>query len=183
MKPSRLKTTIIAVIALVAGFVFGLTWHNWQEAKNEAPENGVESYGFVAEAGYVEQSSFISSYYSQPTTYAPDYDAKNRCRVEYFFQGGADNTKPLDILIDVQQAPGTPGGTSAKGAGELRDFEVHRYKVVANHELSLEQIKKLVDPPQGWDVKPENWSSDKRFAPFARKTFENCVDEVQTPKR
>lgn len=98
----KLKIIIIVVIVLVVGFVFGFMYYNWQEIKNEVFENGIESYGFVVEVGYVEQSSFILSYYSQFIIYVLDYDVKNCCWVEYFFQGGVDNIKLFDILIDVQ---------------------------------------------------------------------------------
>lgn len=183
MKSSTLKTSIIAVISMVTGLVFGLTWHNWQEAKNEAPENGVEILGLTSTTEYAKENAFFSSYYTQPPAVTHDYNPKDRCRIEYLFQGSADNSRAQDIVVTLTNEPGTPGGTTAKAQGTHADFHTYRFKVISNREVSLEEMKQLAIPPKGWIL--GIWSTDKRYQPVARKTFDNCVPTApeQTPKR
>lgn len=175
------RTIIIALITLTIGVLVGNRLDEWRSDANEGPENRAQALGLAADTQYTPQNAFISGFYTQPTTYIPDYDAKNRCRVEYLFIGGAENSRPQDVIVNVDQEPGTPGGTSATGETVLMDFYIYRYKVVSNYELSLEQMQALAEPPKGWLL--SEWSEDRRYKPTARKTFENCVLEKPMPQR
>ena len=183
MKQPTTKTILNVLISLVTGLVFGLAYHNFQEARNEDPENGVQALALTSNPEYAKENAFFSSFYTQPPAYTDDYSPKDRCRVEYLFQGGADNSRGQSIVVTIDNQSGTPGGDTAKGEGTHSDFYIYRFKVISNREVSVEEMQKLATPPQGWLI--GKWHTSALHQPVARKTFENCLvaDSVETPKR
>ncbi|MEL6968639.1 MAG: hypothetical protein AAFO02_00610 [Bacteroidota bacterium] len=180
MKRPTTKQFIISAISFFAGVMAMVGYNYYQSTKNEAPENAVEIQALALSAEYGKEIGFNLNDILNPLVFAPGYDNKNRCWVDYQVWGNIQLSHPQEIHTTVETKPGTPGGTTVTAESVDMDPQQVFYRVRSNRPLTEEDILLLYNAPEGW--LPGKWTDFQIL-----KTFQNCVvtkpDPQQIPNR
>jgi hypothetical protein len=183
MLKSKLFRTTLNVLSVliilygIAAMISPVTFVPGYE--NEATEIPAEFNALGFAPLQATQNAFPASALTLPDVYHPSYNPKNRCRIEYQFTGGALLSQVLETHVEITQAPGTPGGTTATATTVDTDFAIITFKVISTKEVNLQEMKEAAVPPKGWFL--GDWSTDERFLPEAVITFQNCLNVPTKP--
>lgn len=175
MKKPTLKETAIAIISVLLGGVGVQTYNYSQEAQNEAPENRTEQNALALSAEYSRIDAFNLLDFVNPLYTTEDYTTKDQCRVDYQFAGSRQISHPLSIHVDVQQEPGTPGGTSVVADAVDYDPQTVLFRLRSNKRLTDEEILRYASPPEGW-------MHGKWLGYSITKTYDNCLPPPSRPQ-
>lgn len=193
MLNSRTSQTILMIIAVLLFIFMGLEMMRPGTLikANKPPEQAPQQYTVPQAPPQAIENAYNPATILEParqvyhgeTIYTPSFNPKETCRVEYQLTGMIQISQLLEIHnLKVEQAPGTPGGTTITG-GEVADYDPWpiNVRIISNTVLDLVLMLDMVKPPKGW-LKGK-WSDDSRYQPKAVIVYQNCLATRPLPKR